>query len=308
MEKEVRGERLVIMRKLAPILPIISGTLFGTVGIFVRGLFDGGFDGVTILFTRAAVAAIVLFIYLFIKDRSYFRFDKKNLPYMLFCSLVCMFGTNMCFNVSSVELTLSLAAVLLSIFPIYVMFASRIMFGEKITSRKVICMFMAIAGCVMVSGVIGSDVHLSGKGLLAGLISGITYGAYGIASKKAVDNGMKGLTMTFYCLLFLAIALAPFSDYGAIGTYLVQAPVRHGLFMLTHSLCVAVFSYLTYTIALQYIEPGLASILASCEPVAAMVFGLIFFAEIPSVISIAGLIITLVALTILVKPEKKELT
>lgn len=294
------------MKKVATILPIISGILFGSVGIFVRGLAGAGFNSVTIIFTRVLVAAAVLFLYLVIKDRSYLKMEMKNLPYVVSCAIFCMFGTNLCFNISSVELTLSLAAVLLAIFPIYVMFASRIMFGEKITSRKVICMLMAIAGCVLVSGVIGSDVHLSTKGVIAGLISGVTYGAYGIISKKALDNGMRGLTITFYCLLTLSIVLAPFADYHTVGAYIAEAPARHMLFMLVHSLCVAVFSYLSYTFALEYIEPGKASILASCEPVAAMVFGLIFFSEVPTVLSIAGLVITLVALTILVKPEKQE--
>ena len=43
----------------------------------------------------------------------------------------------------------------------------------------------------------------------------------------------------------------------------------------------------------------------SCEPVAAMVFGICFFGEIPTVLSITGLIIVLAALAMLVLPEKK---
>lgn len=294
------------MKKVAKLLSIISGILFGSAGIFVRNLYAHGFDGVSILSTRAIVAVLAMFIYMFIKDRSYFRVDKRNIPYILFCSIVCMFGINLCYNISSVELSLSLAAVLLDIFPIYVLIASRIMFGEKITPKKLVCMFMAIAGCVLVSGIIGSDVQLSTKGVIVGLISGVLYAGYGIVSKKAIDNGMKGLTMTFYCLLIIAVMSAPFIDYATVGTYLAEAPVQRGLFMLVHALCVSVFSYLTYTVALQYIEPGIASILSSCEPVAAMVFGLIFFSEIPTVLSILGLVITLAALTILAKPEKAE--
>ena len=48
-----------------------------------------------------------------------------------------------------------------------------------------------------------------------------------------------------------------------------------------HSLCTAVCPYAFYTVALDHMEAGKASILCSCEPVAAMVFGFFFFGAIP---------------------------
>ena len=54
-----------------------------------------------------------------------------------------------------------------------------------------------------------------------------------------------------------------------------------------HSLCTAVCPYF-------------------CEPVAAMVFGFFFFREISTVLSIAGLIIVLIALAMLVLSDKKQ--
>jgi len=46
-------------------------------------------------------------------------------------------------------------------------------------------------------------------------------------------------------------------------------------------------------------DTGKASILCSCEPIAATVFGLIFYNEIPTILSLVGLVITLIALAIL---------
>ena len=48
-----------------------------------------------------------------------------------------------------------------------------------------------------------------------------------------------------------------------------------------HSLCTTVCPYAFYTVALDHMEAGKASILCSCEPVAAMVFGFFFFRTIP---------------------------
>ena len=49
--------------------------------------------------------------------------------------------------------------------------------------------------------------------------------------------------------------------------------------MLMHSLCTAVCPYAFYTVALDHMEAGKASILCSCEPVAAMVFGFFFLGQ-----------------------------
>lgn len=290
-----------MIKKTVNLLPIAAGVLFGSVGIFVRTLDGAGFGNITIIFSRAALAAVIMFICLAVKDISLLKIQPKNFIYLAGCAILGMLGTNLCFNISSTHLSLSLAAVLLSIFPIYVLIFSRIVFKEEITKKKTVCMVLAIAGCVMVSGIIGSAVSVSGAGLAAGLISGVTYGAYGIISKFAMNSGLKSLTVTFYSLLILAVILAPFADYSAIYSFAAEAPARGIGFMFLHSLCIGVLPYLCYTTALQYIEPGKASILASCEPVAAMIFGLVFFSEIPTIISIAGMVLTLVALAVMCK-------
>ena len=74
--------------------------------------------------------------------------------------------------------------------------------------------------------------------------------------------------------------------------------------MFLHSLFASVLPYVLYTLSLNYMETGKASILASAEPVAAMLFGLFFFSEIPTPLSLAGLALTITALALLSLPDK----
>ena len=76
--------------------------------------------------------------------------------------------------------------------------------------------------------------------------------------------------------------------------------------MLMHSLCTTVCPYAFYTVALDHMEAGKASILCSCEPVAAMVFGFFLFREIPAMLSITEQIIIPIALAMLVLSDKKQ--
>lgn len=215
-----------------------------------------------------------------------------------------MLTTNICFNISSTNLSLAFAAVLLSIAPVYTLIISRFTFGNPITVKKIICVAMTIAGCILVSGVIGSSVSLSLAGVIAGIISGISYGLYSIFSKKGTEGGLNALTITFYCMLIIAVVLAPFSDYQVIATYITAKPIQHVLFLILHSLCVGVLPYLLLTLSMRYLNPGTATILASCEPVAAMIFGVLFFSEVPTVFSLIGLVVTVVALGILCKDKE----
>ena len=124
--------------------------------------------------------------------------------------------------------------------------------------------------------------------------------------KNRNEKNYPALTITFYSMGATAVVLLPFTQWGHIGHYITVNPVRNTLFMLMHSLCTAVCPYVFYTVALDHMEAGKASILCSCEPVAAMVFGFFFFKEIPTVLSITGFIIVLVALAMLVLSDKKQ--
>lgn len=160
---------------------------------------------------------------------------------------------------------------------------------------------------MLTSGIFETNesMHWSWIGILVGSVGAIFYAMYSIFSKVGMRHGYPALTITFYSILSIAVILLPFAKWGDVAQYIMQNPLPHSGFMLVHSLCVAVAPYAFYTVALDHMDAGKASILCSCEPVAAMVFGICFFGEIPTVLSITGLIIVLAALAMLVLPEKK---
>ena len=287
------------MKKIALLFPILSGILYGSAGVFIRALYAAGLSNTSVIFARNALGALILLAVITVRDRNLLKISKSQALWLLCCAFFGMLITNLCFNTAAANLSLSFAAVLLSIAPVYALIISRFAFGHRITPRKIVCVIMTIAGCVLVSGIIGSDVRISTAGLIAGVVAGLTYGLYSIFSKKAAEQGVGGLMITFFCFSVVAAVISPFVDYGAIGSFIAQEPLKHGLFLLMHSLCVAVIPYLLLTVSLSYISPGTAMILASCEPVAAMVFGILFFHEIPTPLSLTGLVITVTALVLL---------
>lgn len=292
--------------KISTLLPIIAGALWGSVGVFVRGFTNGNIDNVSILVMRVLFAAIMMFVFIAIKDKSLLKINLKDVWVFACGGIVAMFGMNFCYNNAINSLSLSLAGVLLALSPVFVMFLAAILFKEKITARSIVCMIFALIGCTMASGVIGGgEIAFSTSGILFGIAAAFFYGLTSIFSKIAMEKGYHALTMTFYSMLILAIVLLPFADWKLVGEYVMVSPANNIIFILMHSLCTAVLPYLLYNLALSNVDASLASILvAGAEPSAVMIFGIIFFAEMPSVVSILGLVVTIVALTILViKPN-----
>lgn len=295
------------MKKIYNIMPIISGICFGSAGIFVRELSEN-MNSTSIISSRVIVAVLLLGAWIAVCHPEYFKIKLKDLWIFVGAGVLGTLGLNTCYNFSINELSLSLSAVLIALAPIFVIIFAFFLFHEAITARKVISIILALAGCVLTSGIFenNASMHWTWIGILVGGAGAVFYALYSVFSKVGMKHGYPALTITFYSMVAIAVVLLPFTQWGHITHYIAANPVRNAPFMVMHSLCTAVCPYAFYTVALDHMDAGKASILCSCEPVAAMVFGIFFFGEIPTVLSVAGLLIVLVALAMLVLPDRKE--
>lgn len=296
------------MKKLMILMPLFAGALWGSVAIFVRRLTAFGMDNWTILFTRVAIASLLLGIFLIIKDRNLLKIQIRDIWLFAGSGIIAMLGLNYCYTEAIKTLSVSFAAVLLSLSPVFVMIFASILFHEKITSLKVICTFFAMAGCFLISGILESgSVSVSAYGIFIGLMAAVFYALYSIFSKISMQRGYNVFTITFYSMLLMAVVLLPFTDWSMTISFIAESPVKNLIFMILHSLCTNVLPYVCFTWSLNYVDAGKAAILAAGgEPTAAMIFGILFFKEIPSMIGIIGLIITVAAISVLCKPNNNE--
>lgn len=295
------------MERIYNIMPIISGICFGSAGIFVRKLSEN-MNSTSIISSRILIAILLLGLWIAVRYPMNFRIKLKDSWIFVGAGVLGTLGLNLCYNFSINELSLSLAAVLIALAPIFVMIFAFFMFHEAITVKKVISIILALVGCVLTSGILenNASMHWSWIGILVGSASAGFYALYSIFSKIGMKKSYPALTITFYSMLAITVVLLPFTQWDNMAHYIAANPLRNTLFMVMHSLCTAVCPYAFYTVALDHMEAGKASILCSCEPVAAMVFGLFFFEEIPTVLSVTGLMIVLLALAMLVLSDKSQ--
>lgn len=294
------------MKNIYFLLPALAGIMFGSSGIFVRTLTENGIDPTTLLFLRFSIAAVVMFVCVLLTDKSLFKIKKEYLPYFIIAA-ISIVGLNLCYNEAMNSIHLSLAAVLLGTSPIFVIIGAYFTLGEKITVKKVGSMFLAIVGCILASGFLESSIgSISLIGVLGGVGAAVFCAVYTLDSTKVINKGCHTYCILFYSLILIVILLLPFTNFGQINHYNVN-PLSNVLFLILHSFISFALPYICLTTALNYVESGVASILLSgCEPIAALIFGIICYFEIPTVLMLCGLVIVIVALVILCKPPKKE--
>ncbi len=294
------------MKKIYLILPIIAGIMFGSTGIFVRTLTENGVDSTTLLFLRFSIAAIFMGIAILFTDKSLFKINKQDIPLFVLCGL-CILGLNLCYNSSINTVPLSLAAILLSTAPVFVLIFEYFIFNEKITSIKVFSVILVLIGCTLVTGLIEENsLNISLLGIIAGIGSAIFWAIYSVSSRKSIEMGRHTFTILFYSLITITLVIIPFTNFTQITDFVYLNTIPNIIFLMLHSLVSFALPYICITISLNHLDAGTAVILSSGEPVAALLFGVIFYSEIPTALMVCGVFITIIALIILSRSSSNE--
>jgi len=282
---------------------LAAGCLWGSVGVFVRVLTGFGYSPLTIVFARMSLAFVITAAALVITG-------KHRLLFIRLKDLWCFIGTgvssaillNLFFSLSTLMNPLSLAAILLATAPIFTVFLSAPIFGERVTAVKIQALVLCFTGCALTSGLTGGGPAFSLSGVLIGLLAGLGFALYSLTTRTALNRGYDSLTVNVYSFGIGALACVPFTNFGLIAATVSDAPGKMVLLLLLHTLCASLVPYILYTYGMKFLDTGKASILVSIEPVAATVFGLALYGEFPSAVSIAGIILVLLAISLLTLP------
>lgn len=276
---------------------LLAGTLWGSMGLFVRRLNAVGLYALDIVQLRIAVSLVLVGLYLLIFARERFRVRLRDLWCFAGTGIVSLLLFSWCYYSGMQEASLSVMAVLLYTSPAFIMLLSIVLFREKLTRQKLLALVLTFAGCCLVSG-LGSGSAVSMKGLLLGLGSGFFYALYSIFSRYAIERGYDSWTITFYTFLFCLLASAPLSHWDLIAQALsggASVPV----YALLMGLLTGFLAYIFYTKGLEGMESSRAGILASVEPVVGTIIGTLVFHEPLPVQSVLGIALVLGGIVVL---------
>lgn len=279
---------------------LTAGFGWGIIGVFSRPLSGAGFDAVQITFTRSLIVAVGMAIFLLLTDKSQFRIQWKDIWMFLGSGLLSIVFFNVCYFLTIERATLAAASILLYTAPCFVLLMSAVLFHERITGQKIAALFLAFAGCVLVSGFTGGQ--MSAGAVLTGIGSGIGYALYSIFGSIALKK-YKPLTVIFYTFLIASAGIIPFSHVQEI-PLLLQGKPMVWVSMLALGIVSTFLPFLFYTNGLKEIEAGKASVLAFAEPMVATIAGIVIFGEVLHIQNAIGILLIFLAILFLNLPMR----
>lgn len=266
------------MKKYLPHISILTaGILWGMIGLFNRHLLAAGFTPRTIVLVRNFGGFLLMTLLFLIMDRRIFRVRLRHLPIFLGTGVVSVVLFTLCYFSCQAQSSLAVSAILLYTAPAFVVLMSALFFREKITKGKLLALAAAFLGCVAVSGVLSGGLSVTVGGLLYGIGSAFFYALYSIFARLGLRH-YQSLTVTYYTFVCAGLASLLVDRPAAAMSLLSSAPAVPLLALGLVAVC-TVAPFVLYTKGLSQIESGKASILASVEPVAAALAGVLAFGE-----------------------------
>ena len=291
---------------LGGLLVLLAACLWGCTGLFVGSISSAGLQSMEIVVLRGIITSVVMMPLMLAIDPGMFRIRLRDLWCFIGSGVLSVLFFNYCYYSNIQETSPAVAVVMLFTAPVFVTLLSIPMFKEKLTWRKVIAVVLILAGCALVSGIVGEGANLTRRGIVLGICSGFGYGLYSIFSRLALNRGYSPTTITFYTFLLSAIGGVFLVDFG----HIAAASAAHGMQLwgplVAYVLIGTVGAYLMYTAGLSYMDTSKAAVMQSAEPAAATVLQIVVLGIWPDTLTLVGVGLVTAAIAVLNWPGGKK--
>lgn len=294
------GKRLSLRVYL---MTIAGAACWGLIGLFVAPLYTRGFTAWDVVAIRGIFSFVILFLIMAAFFRDQLRTQLKDHIFFAGGGIFSIALFNYFYFEVFSQSSLSLAVTLLYTGPLFVTLLSRLFFKEPLTVRKGVALVLAITGCAFVVGLMPlGQVSIHMKTLFMGILSGFCYALYSIFSKP-VTKRYSPLTITTYTFFYTSIFMLFTSDIGKKLDRFQYADVWVASGLLAFVATVA--AYILYTSGLKHLEASKASILATIEPIVAVVGSVVFLGEKLQGWQVLGIVLVLYSAILVAERQTK---
>jgi DME family drug/metabolite transporter len=280
-----------VSKNLAYGLMVLAAIMWATSGTFTTLAYNADATVMQVAFFSTVFTALVLLPYIWAEDRKSLRIGVKDLwPLFLFAQITGTFfaiAWYLCVDLTGV----ATAVCLLYAYPSIVTITSVFLLSERLTREKTLALPLTFVGAVLVAGAseIESGFQFNLLGVLMGVYTAVAGAFYYIWGKRFLDK-YSANTIVLYMTLFSIPVLFLIANPIQIIDSLQHSPLplqAWGYIFLIGLLPGAV-GPLVSMIALKHIQASKASIVASIEPVAAVVIAFLVLSETLSILQGIG--------------------
>ena len=281
---------------------IITGITYGLNPLFAKPLMNAGASTEAILLFRYGIAVILLGAYLLLKKEN-FRITLKQAGVLLSLGLLYTASSTFLFEAYK-YIASGLATTLVFLFP--AMVAIIMVFLKVVPSWPVwLSIAATFAGVMIMTGGAGSE-KVNPLGVWFSIASAFVYALFiVIINRSKVISSIPNSLLTFYALLtgtFFFIGRCLFSGAD------LMAGIDGGMAwcnLIGLAVLPTIVSTASLAVATRNIGATKASVLGVFEPITAILVGTMVFGEALTPNIIAGILISIVAVTFMIMLTKR---
>lgn len=267
---------------------IVSASVFGTLGLFVRRI---EVTSAELALYRAVLAAMfILLFFLIRRERPRLREIRGALWLLLLSGAAMGFDWMLLFE-SYKYTSISLATLSYYIAPVIVTALCPLLFHEKMTRTQLVCFLMSTVGVALIigsGGLQGGGSDL--RGIVCAVGAAVFYAAVILLNKYI--RGVTGLERTFVQLLAAVVVLAPYVGLTS-GFHPEVLSATGWVNLLIVGFVHTGLTYCLYFAAIRTLPGQESSLLSYLDPIVSVLISVLLLGEPLAPIQIAGMVLFL---------------
>lgn len=286
----------------------ISSMSFGFSPLFSLGLIAVGLSDFDILSYRWLIAGIVLTIYAFFKKKS-LRLNSFDEFWKVTLLSALRSITSVTLLLGYVNISSGIASTINFMYPVIVTICMMLFFGEKRSKVDFLAIAASIFGVYLLAS--GDSIIVEGGntrlGLSCSLISAVSFAAYYIVLKKVKADKIEVVKFTTWIMMLSAFYFITCA-FIFNGKITIVTDMKSWAEILGLGLWATMVSNITGVKGVRRIGPTMTSVMGALQPVTAVILGVLFLGEHLYTRSLIGIIIILIAVTIIVLHQNTRKT
>ncbi|ADU30412.1 DMT family transporter [Evansella cellulosilytica] len=266
------------------------------------------FDPITVAFLRFFFAAIILIPLMLIKEKNHVLPKGKEWFLLASLGLTGIALYNICFFIATKEAPIVKSSLFIASNPVLIIILSGFFLKEKITSRNIIGLILALVGAAIIITE-GNFMEVIRAGFqpidIVLFIAVICWALYSVLGKVALQR-FSSLESTTYAVVFGTLMLLPFAMIEGEWNEYIQATTLTWVSILHMSIIVSVISFIMYYQGIRTIGAAKASIFINLMPLSAVILAILLLDEPLLPIHIVGAAFVLTGVTIGTRPKRKK--
>jgi DME family drug/metabolite transporter len=273
---------------------------------FTGRLLPGGalraIDPLILSQSRATLSlAVLLPVLLIRRGPAALRVPGRDLLRFFLLGILGVAASNYFYYLAIQRTNVATAIILQYTAPVWVLLYTVLRGAQRPSLRRTAAVGLAVAGCALAVGFLGSSLRLDALGVTAATLAAFSFAFYNLAGHSVLARYDR-----WKVLLWVLLATSTFWIFVNPPWKVLAAHFgrEQWEFMLAFSLLSVLAPFSCYFAGLQHLEPTRAVVASCLEPVFSIVIAAIALGELLRPLQTVGIVLVLVAIVLIQLPER----